>query len=202
MGEANKKSARACSSETNKQKAKNVRAPGNRKSHISHISHISHMQKSGLAAVARQDNARALNREKQGQSISRAARWTRAAARLAYDHRVAVTGTTILGGAALLYTTTQGEEGRSKCRDARCHTGSGSRCRRSASRSTSRSGSRSCSRSRCSRFRRPSRCSRRSRSPSYAAAPASRSRSRCSRRSRRSGTNPSRAAGFIHAICY
>ena len=64
--------------------------------------------KSGLAAVARQDNARALNREKQGQSTERAARWTRAAARLAYDHRVAVAGTTILGGAALLYTTTQG----------------------------------------------------------------------------------------------
>ena len=52
------------------------------------------------------------------------------------------------------------------------------------------------------RSRPPSRCSRRARSPSYATAPASRSRSRCSRRSRRSGSSPSRAAGFIHARCY
>ena len=61
--------------------------------------------KSGLAAVARQDNARTLNRER-GQSTERA-RWTRAA-KIAYDHRVAVAGTTILGGAALFYKATQG----------------------------------------------------------------------------------------------
>jgi hypothetical protein len=195
MGDA----ARACSFEKNHRvprlssnaPQKNVRPRNKRMSN-----------KSGLAAVARQDNARALNREKHGQGTERSRRWPRAAARFAYDHRVAL-GTTLLGGAALLYTKTKGQRAGHPALAASAPAPvppdtpplqvSPPVARAAPAPAPLLPLPPPVARvapappSRCSRFRRPSRCSR------------SRSRSRCRSRCRSRSRSRSHSERFVHA---